>query len=383
MRVIRVASALSLFASVLAAQQTAPAAASPSGKLQAEVHFTTDGSTWFTTNMPAYVAMFDVSRTGVTQLYPTFSAQASVPAGTFRDVALRFPAALPPTAAQPAALTPVSVAGTTGGNYGWPHTLLLVASTAPLRVGNPTQSNITMNNTLLRQHHLTDVETPEGIKAIVAMVSPMDSYADVVTDQISSLPGSVRALASAGTYDPNRTSVGYMCTDANHTFYSVVSQLGSSCSALRVMPPGGANAGSDPNIPLTAPGPVVQTKVVAADSVKAAVKRSPGAETQNISDPADIKRFMESLRNGNARETSAGTAHASDVHATDANRRNMNANNGGAANSRWAAQNGAQSSKPISSPTPTSAMSSPRTIAAPPPNPPASGSSESSKKPID
>jgi hypothetical protein len=381
MRVIRVASALSLFASVLAAQQTAPAAASPSGKLQAEVHFTTDGSTWFTTNMPAYVAMFDVSRTGVVQLYPTFSAQASVPAGTFRDVALRFPAALPPTAAQPAALTPVSVAGTTGANYGWPHTLLLVASTAPLRVGNPVESNISMNNKLLQQHHYKDVETPEGIKAIVAMVSPVDSYADVVTDQISSLPGSVRALASNATYDPNRAGVGYMCQDATHTFYSVVSQLGASCSALRVMPPGGANASSElPSVPLTTPGPVTQTKVVAADSVKAAVKRSPGAETQNISDPAAIKRFMESLRNGDTRQTTPVNTHGpSEARATDVNRRSGNGSSSGAENARSAQMNGVQSSRP--SPTPTTTPASPKAFSAPPKSP--EPSSEASKKPID
>ena len=319
MRVIRVASALSLFASVLGAQQTAPAAVSQSGKLQAEVHFTTDGSTWFTTNMPAYVAMFDVSRTGVTQLYPTFSAQAGVPAGTFRDVALRFPAALPPSAAQPAALTPVSVAGTSGANYNWPHTLLLVASTAPLRVGNPVESNISLNNSLFQQHHFTDVETPEGIKAIVALVSPVDSYADVVTDEISSLPGSVRALASSATYDPNRSGIGYACTDGNNTFYSAVAQAGANCSAVREIPPG-----------LATPGFASPSSVAYANRFLDTSAAKPSHATASdgktiISDPAAIKRFMESLRNGNSGAAGAGAARSVNAppvaHAPDASRR--------------------------------------------------------------
>ncbi|HEV8409057.1 MAG TPA: hypothetical protein VGQ30_01025, partial [Gemmatimonadaceae bacterium] len=322
MRVIRIASAVSLFASVLAAQQTAPSARHE-GKLEAEVHFTTDGSTWFTTNMPAYVALFDVSRTGATQLYPTFSAQARVPAGTFRDVALRFPAALPGYGGQSSSLTPIAFAGTTRTGGGWPHTLLLVASTAPLRVGNPTETNISLNNKLFQEHHFTDVETEEGIKAIVALVSPVDSYADVVTDQVASLPGAVRALALSASYDPSRVSVGYSCHDGNNTFYSAVPQLGASCTALREIPPGLMHP--------AVPGPVVNASVASAkvDSANASVKRSPVGESRNISDPEEIKRFMETLRSsGTARETTPaashyvnGQANGANGHPLDVNRR--------------------------------------------------------------
>jgi hypothetical protein len=356
MRVIRVASVASLCASVLVAQQTTPVAAPQGGTLQAEVHFTTDGSTWFTTNMPAYVALFDVSRSGVTQLYPTFSAQARVPAGTFRDVAVRFPAPLPGGSA----LMPISIAPT-GANYGWPHTLLLVASTAPLRVGNPVESNISLNNSLFQQHHFTDVETDAGIKAIIALVSPVDSYADVVTDQISSLPGSVRALASSATYDPNRAGVGYACTDANHTFYSVVAQLGANCTAVREVPPGLATPG------FASPSSVAYANRFLDTSAAKPARAAASDGKTIISDPAAIRRFMESLRNGSSGAAAAGAAPGAArsvnappvAHAPDASRRS-DANGGG---------------RPAASPAPTTTPSAPKSFSAPANTPPAASAS--------
>jgi hypothetical protein len=73
----RAAVVLVLAVPVLGAQQVARPAAPDAGSLVAEVHYTTGGDAWFTTNKPAYVALFDVSRGGVAQLYPTFTAQAT------------------------------------------------------------------------------------------------------------------------------------------------------------------------------------------------------------------------------------------------------------------------------------------------------------------
>jgi hypothetical protein len=370
MRVIRIASAISIFASVVGAQQTTTVAPRQDGKLQAEVHFTTDGSTWFTTNMPAYVALFDVSRTGVTQLYPTFSAQARVPAGTFRDVALRFPAPLPGGSA----LMPVSIAPS-GGSGGWPHTLLLVASTAPLRVGNPAESNISLNNSLFQQHHFTDVETAAGINALVALVSPVDSYAEVVTDRIESLPGSVRALASSATYDPTHSAVGYSCSDATHTFYATAATLGATCTAVREIPPGLATPGA-----LTVPTTVAAVEAAAEKSsanATAGANSSPAhatpSDTRTISDPAEIKRFMESLKASTGETPNAARRRdgTSDRRASDVNRRSDNANNGvqGGALAGQGAQ--AVKASPPPAPTPTTTPSAPKTISAPPPPPPA------------
>ena len=358
MRVFSIASAIAVVASVASAQQLAPAGtnAAQGGKLQAEVHFTTDGSTWFTTNMPAYVALFDVSRTGVSQLYPTFSAQAFVPAGTFRDVALRYPAPLPQVGPLGgSALVPISGAPNMA-SPGWPHTLLLVASTSPLQVGNPTATNISLNHELYQRHHFTDVETAAGIGAIVQIVSPLDPGADVVTDQIDLLPQSVRAMATMGAaYDPNHVAIGYSCNDGSRTFFSVISLPGASCIAVRSMPPG------------LMPGPVNADLAMKRDTAaaQAAQQRALTDHNRTISDPDEIRRFMQSVRATSGGSTTGGptrfVSSPADRNGMDVSRRSSDGGSSARMNPAFVA--------PPSTAAAAAAPTAPRPMAMPKPAP--------------
>src|SRR5437879_4118076 len=131
MRPSAVAVMFALVAPVLAAQQATVKSAAAPGDLDAELHYPAGQNAWIATNKPAYVALFEVSRSGVAQIYPTFSAQAEYPTGSQRR-AIDVPYANLFGGSLGSSLTGLHAATLQDG--GWPHMLLLVASTSPLRV---------------------------------------------------------------------------------------------------------------------------------------------------------------------------------------------------------------------------------------------------------
>ncbi|MFI5232218.1 MAG: hypothetical protein ACHQSE_06870 [Gemmatimonadales bacterium] len=312
MRLTRIAALLAgvVVPMALAAQQAARPDAPRPEALEAEVHYATGGDAWFSTNKAAYVALFDVSRGGVTQLYPTFSAQATELSGTSVRVEMRSAAALPGAgpfsgSSLVALNTPVGGASAAG----WPHTLLLVASTQPLRIGSSWASNIAINNDLVRNHQWNDLDTDAGIAAVVDLVRPLDWGAEVATDRVP-LATPAR-YASSLAYDPNRVAVGYSCMDADRQFISPVPQLGAYCVALREFPArtGTVNAST---VAATAGGTADSTRRVVLQAHGAAtgpaaprISEQKHGDVQSISDPNDIRKFMESMK---ARQATHGAA---------------------------------------------------------------------------
>ena len=301
MRVMRIAVVLAVAAQPLAAQAAVQAQTSRAGALTAEIHYTTAGDAWFETSRPAYVALFDVSRGGVAQLYPTFTQQATELSGTSVRVDLRSRFAGP-------GLVSLSTPSPALDAQGWPHTLLLVASTMPLRVGNSWTTNIALNNDLVRDHQWNTLSTDEGVAAVIRLVRPLDWGAEVVTDQVQTATPVM--YASSLTHDPTTVGIAYSCNDAMHTFVSLTPMLGASCVAIRGMPATGlaamASASAKPGgvgAPDTAH--VVATSVRPAGTTRISDQKH--ADVQSISDPAAIRQFMERLKTGRGTDGSATT----------------------------------------------------------------------------
>jgi hypothetical protein len=302
MRPSRIAALLVLAAAPLASQQAA--------KLDVELHYATSGDAWVTTTKPAYIAVFDISRTGVSQLYPQFTEQAEMQAGVERQVNLHSPAPLP--GASNSSL--VALSTPTGGSTSiprWPHTLLVVASSEPLRVGNAVSSNIAINHTLYQEHHFTDTETEQGIAALVDMVRPLDPGAEVALDRIEAISTSVNAGSSYASYDPNKVAIGYECVDGNSEYFAVVPNAGAYCTPVKT-------------VPRPVPTPAVNASVVAAnapgtvDSARAA-KNLKTPDARSINNPDDIRRFIEANVNRRAVDGQAPhfNAHPSPAAAND------------------------------------------------------------------
>ncbi|MGH7655930.1 MAG: hypothetical protein ACREN6_14835 [Gemmatimonadaceae bacterium] len=308
MRLTRMAAVLAVVPVALAAQQTARPDAPHPGALEAEVHYATGGDAWFSTNRPAYVALFDVSRGGVTQLYPTFSAQATELSGTSVRVEMRSAAPLPRAAALGG--SSLVTLNTPAANTAWPHTLLLVASTMPLRVGSTWDSNIAINNDLVRNHQWNSLDTDAGIAAVVDLVRPLDWGAEVATDQAQL--ATPAQYASSLAYDPNQTAIGYSCVDGSRNFTSLTPQLGADCVPVRSFP---ARAGAVNASTIASPAGSVDTTRGQLQSRAAQPARGTSriseqkhGDVQSISDPNEIRKFMENM---NGRRTTHGAADGS------------------------------------------------------------------------
>jgi hypothetical protein len=313
MRWTRVAVVLAVITPALGAQQTARPDPPRAGTLEAEVHYSTGSDVWFSTNRPAYVALFDVSRGGVTQLYPTFSAQATELSGTSVRVAMRSAAPLPSGnifggSSLVTLNTPVGAANAAG----WPHTLLLVASTMPLRVGSTWDSNIAINNDLVRTHQWNDLDTDAGIAAVVDLVRPLDWGAEVATDRVQLATPARYATSLA--YDPNQTALGYSCVDANRQFTSPTPQLGAYCVALRELPPNtravNASTAAPPAGGIDTTRVLLQSNGSAAAPAASRISQQKHGDVESISDPAAIRSFMESMKTGQGTPDSPRTEGA-------------------------------------------------------------------------
>lgn len=316
MRWLRIAGVLAVVAPALAAQTAGQSNAPRAVALTAEVDYGTAGDAWITTNKPAYVALFDVSRGGVTQLYPMFTQEAEQLSGTSLRVDLHSQRASQGRSALVSLNTPQASTSA----QGWPHTLLLVASTMPLRVGSMWDSNITLNNDLVRDHDWNTLNTDEGVAAVIGLVRPVDWGAEVVTSELQTATPAV--YASSLAHDPNQTALGYSCWDANHTFTSITPVAGASCFAVREFP---ASTVAARVVPPRGPVGTVDTARVLSTSRHPAASATSGSprvstnrqsDVQSISDPAAIRKFMEAYRSGNAANADGGPGAAG--HPSDA-----------------------------------------------------------------
>lgn len=293
MRTSRIAALLAFTAAPLAAQQPA--------KLDVELHYATGGDAWVTTNKPAYIAVFDVSRAGVSQLYPVFTEQSEMQAGVERLVNLHAAAPLPAASVQ-AASSLVALTTPTGPPTfipRWPHMLLVVASSEPLRVGNQLASNIAINHSLYQEHHFTDNETDQGIAALVDLVRPADPGAEVVLDRIEAISTAVNAGSSYASYDPNKVALGYDCSDGNNEYFAVVPNPGANCVAVRTVPRSLLFPTQNASIVSSSAPGRTDTAVVA--------KQVKQPDARNVSDPAAIRAFIEAMKPHGANAFKAAT----------------------------------------------------------------------------
>jgi hypothetical protein len=290
MRSSRLAAMLVLCAPVLSAQQVKREVTPRDGALDAQIDYSNGADSWISTSRPAYVALFDVSRTGVVQLYPTFSAQARVPVGTERRLI-----SVPPSSAHGsgaplsggsfAALNEVSV-----GGRGWPHVLLLVASTSPLRVGSSWATNITLNHDLYQQHHFTDVQSDAGIAALVDLIRPVDPNAEMAFDRIEGIQARTTQYSSVLGFDATKaTYLSYDCWSASKaaSYSLALSSLAAQC--IQILPVTGPTARFGPP----------------TDSGTNAKSTRTIAESRRTADAADARRNFDFRTAGQATQQPA------------------------------------------------------------------------------
>jgi len=203
MRIVRALTLTVLVALPLASQQPT-VVNQPTAPLSARLNYNGSGYISFESNRPAYVALFDLTRSGLRQLYPESRYQAEL-ATTFRYLD-----------------TPISRGG--GGfrsplfwnsMYGWSgygfgnflaspqwHTLLLVASTTPLKMGYALSNELKLSNALYRQGLGFRMDTDEGFSAIVSQLLPTEGDAEVTMDWLDVPPSMHPAYSefSAGSF---------------------------------------------------------------------------------------------------------------------------------------------------------------------------------------
>lgn len=190
MRIVRALTLTLLVALPLASQQPTVVRQPTAAPLSARLNYSGSGYISFESNRPAYVALFDVTHSGLRQLYPESRYQAEL-ATTFRYVD-----------------TPIAHGGSGfrsplfwNAMYGWSgygfgnylaspqwHTLLLVASTSPLTMGYAMANELKLSNALYRQGLGFRMDTDEGFSAIVSQLSPTEADAEVTMDWIDVPP---------------------------------------------------------------------------------------------------------------------------------------------------------------------------------------------------
>jgi hypothetical protein len=313
-RLIYVAAFAALLAPALSAQTPARqdavigrTAARPQGgqpgDLDAQLNYSTGGDTRITTNKPAYVALFDLSRTGVTQIYPMFSGQAEYPTGPeHRTISV------PNTSLTGGSVYFASSLMGLGGfpqiHDRWPHVLFLVASTSPLRVGGPWTTNIALNHDLIAQHHFADVQSDGSIEALVDLIKPLDPNAEMAFDRVDAIPSGVSQYASYSPGAMHTSFLGYYCSTWGQagTYFTLIAiqdeASGNICTA--VLP--------TKNVPQNTP-----PRDTAAQSMRIARAASASHKT---GDPAAIRSYVEAYRSTHPFEQAAGQGGTGDATST-------------------------------------------------------------------
>lgn len=191
MRIARMVPLAAFLALPLTAQEPA---------LEARLVYSGFGTPSFEINKPAYVALFEVSASGVMQLYPSRTSQLHQLMGAGRTFFSPQDMAFIERINQGFMYDPFSQVlfasnysaystyasprrwfnsiYTTFGRRG----LFLVASTEPLDVGAPVTTQIRLNRTLSSHGHHFDLNRESGLDALTALVTASSAQAEIATD---------------------------------------------------------------------------------------------------------------------------------------------------------------------------------------------------------
>ena len=190
MRFARALTLTLLVALPLVAQQPTVVNQPTAEPLSARLNYTGGGLVSFESNRPAFVALFDVTRDGLRQLYPESRYQAEL-ATSFRYLSS------PVSRGYGGFHSPLfwnSMYGWSGYGFGgyltapqW-HTLLLVASSAPMKLGHAMSNELQISNALFRQGLGFRMDTDEGFSAIIKQISPTEGDAEITMDWLDVPP---------------------------------------------------------------------------------------------------------------------------------------------------------------------------------------------------
>ncbi len=155
----------------LALLLAAPLAAQQSGDLTAHLYDGGGTIMSFEVSKPAYTAIFDVTRTSIRLVYPYSAAQSREVRATVQ--------------ARAGTMMAFSEASFTGNDFLSNHTLVLVASSQPLRLGTPWTTPELAGHSIERAGYFGNMDSPDAIDALVDFVSPADPNAEVAVDGFS------------------------------------------------------------------------------------------------------------------------------------------------------------------------------------------------------
>ncbi|MBI1808457.1 MAG: hypothetical protein HYR75_01055 [Gemmatimonadetes bacterium] len=295
MRLARLALLALTLGAPLRAQDVTPASTAP---LTATLHFASYGDMWFDSNRPAYFAVFELSSQNLYQLYPTWGRQgqdalttAYAPsAATYGRPNLYF------AQRQIYYDRMWSYATYPGRSYlGEMHTLLLVASTRPLNIGSPLEAD-RLQWTLARQGHAFDLDRDSGIDALVALVTPGASDDEVAVDMMMVDPSQVWG---ANAYDASgATGLSLYCPGRFDSIYDWMPWEFSDyyCNPYYL----------NPYFPPTPAQPLPPQRTT-EEMVAIPLKMKDG--TNQTSDPEEIRRVMDRLREYDANRSMGMTIY--------------------------------------------------------------------------
>jgi hypothetical protein len=382
----------------LALAAALPLAAQQPEKLTVSLDYSGLGAPAFTTNKPAYVAMFDLTAGGLQQLYPQTGVQRlemrgramSPELGYINSGAFLAPQGLWPSYALGFApyYYGYSSFGAPGGYYGIPwgygvsslagrsstgwHTVLVVASTSPLKIASPYGADYRVRFELERRGRYNNFDTDEGVAALLSVIGSPDASAEQVSTS-EDFP----VLATQMAYGPTYPSSSiHWCADG--TFFADFSTLQTGTCPNGDQPP--VFAGTMP-----VPKDTTTRKV---DTTSQNVRNAP-LKPGVISDPAEIRRVLESLSHERTGTSAAGAGPTRDAGAAAATRHQdpsvraqlgadgagTNPSGSGSARTRGPVENGTTTHA-------TPAPSAPR-LTPPPPPPPTPPPTPAATKPVD
>jgi hypothetical protein len=296
MRFTRALTLTLLVALPLVAQQPTVVNQPAAEPLSARLNYNGYGLISFESNRSAFVALFDVTRDGLRQLYPESRYQAEL-ATSFRylsnPISFGFGGFHSP-------LFWNSMYGWSGYGFGsyiaapqW-HTLLLVASSAPLKLGYSMSNELKISNALFRQGLGFRMDTDEGFAAIIKQIAPIESDAEITMDWLDVPPSSYPSY--------NGYQVGGMCFPAFGflTGFSATYTNTAYCDYQRDLASARRFVTSGP-IAGTKPVTMIDTTAVKNGSDKG-IGTTAGNGQQS---PDEIRRLVQRLRDAEGGNLSA------------------------------------------------------------------------------
>jgi hypothetical protein len=349
MRIARMVPLVALLALPLFAQEPA---------LDARLVYSGFGTPSFEINKPAYVALFEVSASGVMQLYPSRTSQLHQLMGEGRTFFSPQDMAFIERMNQGFMFDPFSQS-VFASNYSmhsmysmyssgysiyssggrWSNTiftygrrgLFLVVSSEPLALGAPITTQIRLNHALYAQGHHFDLNRESGLDALTALVTSTSATAEIATDFVP-------ILEQYGTLADGFFS-GYETYLTNCGRFGAIPVIdawryGALCSAgviVQAVPPLPATPGTPgtpapgtPGSPV-APGttggcgPQYGSEIVPCTGSTGGTV-GPQGEVTRISDPERIRAFLDEMRDRSTGTPSLAGAAIGDVGSGDAMR---------------------------------------------------------------